>query len=106
MTGTHMVEECAECDQWRPWRAVWKEWKEALGGRAVSKKERGIYFVFSFSTTATVIHNPSVPARYTIKFVRPSSVISHLASPVIAPVVMSPVILLLFPPFPHKSYVL
>ena len=39
MTGTHVVEECPELDQWRPRRAVWKEWKEALGGRAVSKKE-------------------------------------------------------------------
>ena len=51
MTGTHVVEECPELDEWRPRRAVWKEWREALGGRAVSKKEaeeEGIYWVLSF----------------------------------------------------------
>ena len=40
MTGTHGVEECPGLAEWRPRRAaVWKEWREALGGRAVSKKE-------------------------------------------------------------------
>ena len=33
------LEECSELDRWRPRTAVWKEWREALGGRAVSKKE-------------------------------------------------------------------
>ena len=56
MTGTHVVEECSEIDQWRPRRAVWKEWKEALGGGAVIKKkaeEEGdllgnFFFLFHF----------------------------------------------------------
>ena len=39
MTGTHVVEEFAELDQWRPRRVVWKEWEGALGGRAVRNKE-------------------------------------------------------------------
>ena len=39
MTGTHVVEECPQLHRWRPRRAVWKDWREALGGRAVSKKE-------------------------------------------------------------------
>ena len=33
------MEERPELDNLRPRREVWKEWKEALGGRAVSKKE-------------------------------------------------------------------
>ena len=40
MKGTHVVEECPELGQWRPRRAVWKEWREALGGRAASKKKK------------------------------------------------------------------
>ena len=32
MTGTHVVEECPEMNQWRPRRAVWKEWREAPRG--------------------------------------------------------------------------
>ena len=81
---------------------VWKEWKKALEGRAVSKKEAeeegelfGVFFyriyefLFSFSNPSPVIHNPSVPARYVIKFVRPSSVISRPVSPVIVHSVIS-----------------
>ena len=66
MTGTHVVEECPELNQWRPRRAVWKEWREALGGRAASKKEEEdlleaffyrIYeFLFTFSDPPPVIH--------------------------------------------------
>ena len=80
MTGTHVVEECPELDQWRPRRAVWKDWREALGGRAVSKKEeeedllgaffyRVYEFLFTFSDPPPVIHKPHVPARYAIHFV-------------------------------------
>ena len=36
MTGTHVVEECPELDQWRPRWTVWKDWGEAPGERAVS----------------------------------------------------------------------
>ena len=39
MTGTHVVEECPELEQWRPWRAEWADWKEALGERAKRKKK-------------------------------------------------------------------
>ena len=60
---------------------MWKEWKEALGGRAVSKEEeedllgaffyRVYEFLFSFSNPPPIIHRPSVPdpARYVINFV-------------------------------------
>ena len=95
MSGTHVVEECPELDQWRP---VWKEWKEALGGRAVGKKEAeeegdllGPFFypisefLFSFSNPSPVIH--SVPAKYAISFIRPSSLISRSISPVIPVIV-------------------
>ena len=82
MTGTHVVEECPELVQWRPRRAVWKEWGEALGERVVSKKEAeeegdllGAFFyrVYEF-LPVPVIHKPSGPARYAINFVRPSFV--------------------------------
>ena len=103
MTGTHVVEECPDLDQWRPRRAVWKEWKEALGGRAVSNKrkeeeEEGdllgaffyrIYeFLFSFSDPPPIVHRPCVPARYAIRFIsspsdvtRPDSVLIILLFP-------------------------
>ena len=58
-----------ELEQWRPRRAVWKEWREALGGRAVSKKEaeeegdllgaffyRVYEFLFSFSNPPPIVH--------------------------------------------------
>ena len=45
-------------------------------------------FLFSFSNPSPVIHNLSVPARYAIKFVRPSSVISVDSSSVISPVIV------------------
>ena len=90
MTGTHVVEECPELDQWRPRRAVWREWKEASGGRAVSKKEEEedllgaffyrIYeFLFSFPNPPPIIHRPLVPARYAIKFVPSRSDVSNYA---------------------------
>ena len=79
MTGTHLVEECPELNQWRPRRAVWKEWREALGGRAVRKEEEEDYlgaffyriyeFLYTFSDPPPVIHRPHVPERYAIKFV-------------------------------------
>ena len=84
MTGTHVVEECLELDQWRPRRAVWKDWREALGSRVVSKKKKeeeeegdllGAFFyrvyefLFSFANPPPVIHRPLVPARYAINFV-------------------------------------
>ena len=92
MTGTHIVEECPELDQWRPRRAVWEDWRKALGGRAVSKKkeeeEEGdllgafffrIYeFLFTLSNPPPVIHRPHVPERYTIKFV-PASPVSSVS---------------------------
>ena len=40
MKGAHVVEECPELEQWGPRRAVWKEWREALRGRGVSKKKK------------------------------------------------------------------
>ena len=39
MTGTHVVEECPELNQWRPRRAEWAEWREALGRRAREKEK-------------------------------------------------------------------
>ena len=98
------MEECPELDQWRPARrAVWKEWREALGGRAASKKEaeeegdllgaffyRVYEFLFSFSNPPPIVHRPCVPARYAIKFVpATNSVIS--ISPVIISSVASPI---------------
>ena len=99
----HIVEECPELDQWRPRRAVWKDWREALGGRVVGKKEKEeeegdllgafffrIYeFLFTLSNPPPVIHRPHVPERYTIKFI-PAAVspsqsinsVSRSASPV------------------------
>src|SRR5258706_8313252 len=80
MTGTHVVEECPELEQWRPRKAVWKDWREALGGRAVSRgKEKEeeeedllgsffyrVYeFLFTFSNPPPIVHRPQVPARYT-----------------------------------------
>ena len=114
MTGTHVVEECPELDQWRPRRAVWKEWREALGGRAVSKKEaeeegdllgaffyRVYDFFFSFSNPPPIIHRPCVPARYAIKFVPASCpsvvtradsvIIDHSVVPPVSPVIVSSV---------------
>ena len=60
------MEVCPELDQWRPRRAVWKEWKEALGGRAVSKKEEeedllGLSFIAS---TNFFFHFPTHPPLY------------------------------------------
>ena len=98
MTGTHVVEECSELDHWRTRRAGWKDWREALGGRAVSKKEalgaffyRVYEFFFSFSNPPPIIHRPSVPARYVINFVpatnafssSPSTVVTSASSPVV-----------------------
>ena len=111
MTPTHVVEECPELNQWRPRGAVWKEGREALGGRAVSKKKKEeeeegdllgaffyrIYeFLFSFTDQTPVIHKPTVPDRYLIKFVPASSVsapaVNSADSPsVITPVIASPV---------------
>ena len=107
MTGTHVVEECPELDEWRPRKAVWKEWREALGGRAVSKKEaeeegdllgaffyRVYEFLFSFSNPPPIVHRPCLPARYTIKFVPAtnsviSPVITASTNSVISPVIIS-----------------
>ena len=107
MTGTHVVEECPELDQWRSRRAVWKDWREALGGRAVNKKkeeeEEGdllgafffrIYeFLFTLSNPPPVIYRPQVPERYTIKFV-PAAIPSQSVIPVsrsVSPVISSSV---------------
>ena len=38
LTGTHVVEECPELEQWRPLGSECREWREALGGRARSEK--------------------------------------------------------------------
>ena len=101
MTGTHVVEECPELSQWRPRRAVWKNWKEALGGRAIRKEEEEegdalgafffrIYeFLFTFSNPPPVIHRPHVPERYTVKFV-PAVVSAISVSPVMSPRVVVP----------------
>ena len=81
-------------------RAVWKDWREVLGGRAASNKRRRkeeedegdllgafffrIYeFLFTFSNPPPVIHRPHVPERYTIKFVPAVGLIS--VSPVMSP---------------------
>ena len=88
MTGTHVVEECPELNQWRPRNAVWKDWREALGGRAVSKDRKEapgggaekdlllgaffyrIYeFLFTLDNPPPVIHRPHLPERYAIRFV-------------------------------------
>ena len=88
MTGTHVVEECPEIDQWRPRKAVWKDWREALGGRAAINKRKkkeeeegdllGAYFfriyeflyTFSNPPLANVPFVPAeLPARYAIAFV-------------------------------------
>ena len=81
MTGTHVVEECPEeLDQWHPQRAEWKEWKEALGGRAKKRKEEGeeevdllemlFYHVYEFLYSFSVpVHLPPVivvSSRYAI----------------------------------------
>ena len=34
-----MVEECPELEQWRPRRAQWAKWREALGEWAKRKKK-------------------------------------------------------------------
>ena len=81
-TGTHVVEECPELNQWRPRRAVWKDWRDALGGRAAMYKkgeEEGdllgaffyrIYeFLFTFIDPPPVVHRPHIPERYAIRFV-------------------------------------
>ena len=104
-----MVEECPELNQWRPRRAVWKDWREALGGRAVSKKKKKkeeeeegdllgafffrIYeFLFTFSNPPPVIHRPHVPPRYAINFVPAVSFVSSASSVIAsAPVVDSSV---------------
>ena len=38
MTVIHVVEECPEFGQWRPRGTEWREWREALGGRARKRK--------------------------------------------------------------------
>ena len=40
MTGTDVVEECPELEQWRPRRAE-EEWREVLGGRARRREDEG-----------------------------------------------------------------
>ena len=60
------VKECPELDQWRPRKAVWKDWRESLGGWAVSKKEEEEDLL---ANPTPVIHRQHVPARYAIKFV-------------------------------------
>ena len=96
MTGAHVVEDCPELEQWRPRRAVWKGWREALGGRAVRKKEeeeegdllgaffyRVYEFLFSFSNPPPIVHRPCVPARYAIKFVPATNLVISPIAPVI-----------------------
>ena len=68
---------------------VWKDWREALGGRAVSKKKTkeeeegdllGAFFfrIYEFLfTISNPIHRPHVPERYAIKFV-PAAAVSAL----------------------------
>ena len=115
MTGTHVVEECPELDQWRPRRAVWKDWGEDLGGRAAAKKKKKeeeeeegdllgafffrIYeFLYTFSNPPPVIHRPRVPERYAIKFVparsvnpvMPSVLTSSLVPPFSPPAISAP----------------
>ena len=103
MTGTHVVEECPELDQWRPRRAVWKDWREALGGRAVSKKKeeeegdvlgaffyRVYEFLFSFSNPPPVVHRPHLPERYAIRFVPATTAPVSPPSPVPAASVSFP----------------
>ena len=85
-----MVEECPELDQWRPRRAVWKDWKEALGGRAVSNKSKkeeeeegdllGAFFfrIYEFlfilpNMSPRVFVPAELPARYAIVFVPAAS---------------------------------
>ena len=66
--------------------AVWKEWRDALGGRAINKKEAeeegdllGAFFycvyefLFSFSNPPPIVHRPCVLARYAIRFVPAAS---------------------------------
>ena len=105
MTGTHVVEECPELDQWRPRKAVWKDWREALGGRAVSKKKKeeeeedllGAFFyrVYEFLYTHTnpppVIHRPHLPERYAIRFV-PATGVPTSSSVIPVKVHVSPVV--------------
>ena len=65
IAGTQVVEECPELDQWRPSRAVWKEWREALGGQAVSKKEVQICWVLSFTeSTNSFFPFPTRPLSF------------------------------------------
>ena len=103
MTGTHVVEECPELEQWRPRRTVWKEWREALGERAVSKKEaeeegdplgasffRIYEFPFSFSNPPPVVHRPVVPDRYAIKFVAASDIPSFPRASSVVPSLVTP----------------
>ena len=93
-----MVEECPELNQWRPRRAVWKDWREALGGRAASKKKKEeeeegdllgaffyrIYeFIFTFSNPPPVVHRPHVPERYAIRFV-PAAAVPAFSLPVLS----------------------
>ena len=67
------------------------EWREALGGRPVSKKEveeeedlLGAFFyqvyefLFSFSNPPPIIHRPFVPERYAIYFVPAFSSVAAL----------------------------
>ena len=99
MTGTHVVEECPELNQWRPRRAVWKDSREALGGRAVSKRKKEeeeegdllgaffyrIYeFLFALSNPPLVVHRPHVPERYAIRFV-PAAALPAVGSPALSP---------------------
>ena len=89
-----------------PVETVWKDWREALGGRAVSKKEaeeegdllgafffRNYEFLISFANPPSVIHRPSVPARYAINFVPAAVTLPafHLTSTVLSPSSSTPV---------------
>ena len=97
MTGTHVVEECPELNKWRPRRAVWKDWREALGGRAVSNKRKeeeegdllGAFFFYIYEFLSAFSNPPTsprvfvpaeLPARYAIAFVPAAFVASFSAS--------------------------
>ena len=93
-----MVEECPELNQWRPRRAVWKDWKKALGGWAVSNKRKkeeeeegdllGAFF-FRIYEFLFILPNMSprafvpaeLPARYAIAFVPAVSALDSVLPP-------------------------
>ena len=81
---------------------VWKDWREALGGRAVSKKKeeeegdllgaffyRVYEFLFTFPNPPPVIHRPHIPERYAIRFV-PATGVPVLPQPVFVPAELPP----------------